>query len=73
LGTTVREVFGVIRDANDVTVASLVGDLIGARQQEAAGGSAQGTRRVLFMMPAYAQMVRDEEIALGLRRAIPAT
>jgi hypothetical protein len=69
LGITVREVFGVVRDANDVTVAALVGDLIGARQVPIKG-DAGGTRRVLNMLPLHAQMVRDEQVSLGLRHAI---
>ena len=67
LGVTVREVFGVVRDANDVTVASIAGDLIGARIEDVdddRGGQRQ--RRVLFMFPWLAEMVVDGETQLGL-------
>jgi len=67
LGVTVREVFGVVRDANDVTVASMVGDLIGARIEAVDDGrGGQRQRRVLFMFPWLAEMVVDEETQPGL-------
>jgi plasmid stability protein len=62
LGVNVREVFGVVREANDATVTSIAGDLIGARIETVDDGhGGKRRRRVLFMFPWLAEMVVDEE------------
>jgi hypothetical protein len=69
LEVSVREVFGVVRDANDVTVASLAGELIASRlEQVDDGAGGERVRRLLYMLPSLAEMVRDQEHSLGLRR-----
>ncbi len=70
LGVSVRELFGLVMEANDVTVAPFAGALIFARRDKVAGGAeaAQG-RRVLAMLPGYAHAIREQESLLGLRRA----
>lgn len=69
LQVSVREVFGLVRDANDVTVGASPGDLLYSRQDEVDDG-AGGTRRrrVLYMLEGLAEMVRDHEAAVGQRR-----
>jgi hypothetical protein len=65
LGVNVREVYGVMREANGTEH----GDLIYARAEESDDGSGgMRTRRVLYMLDGYAHLVRDQEAALGLRR-----
>jgi hypothetical protein len=67
LGVPQREIYAVLRDANDVTVAALGGDLIGVRQVDSVDDGAGGTRvrRVLIMMPLVAAMVRGESDLLA--------
>ena len=65
LGMSVREVYGLVREANGTNT----GDLIYARAEQVddgAGGTR--TRQVLYMFEGYAALVRDQEAALGLRR-----
>jgi hypothetical protein len=64
LGVNVREVFGIVREAN----GGLRGDIIYARSEEVDDG-AGGTRRrqLLYMFEGYAELVRRQEAALGLR------
>ena len=69
LGVTVREMFGLVMEANDVTVRPFAGNIIFAVSDEIDDGKgATRRRRVLHMLPSYAAAALNEEIALGLRR-----
>lgn len=65
LGVSVREVYGIVREANGANT----GDLIYARADQVddgAGGTR--TRQLLYMFEGYAPLIQGQEIALGLRR-----
>jgi hypothetical protein len=66
---SVRELFGLVMEANDVTVAPYAGALIFARRIQVDDG-AGGTRgvRALHMLSGQAHAVRAQESILGLRR-----
>ena len=69
LQVSVREVFGLVGEANHFTVGAPPGDLILALHEEVDDG-AGGTRprRVLCMLEGLAQMVHNREDGLGSRR-----
>ena len=72
LQMSLRELFGVVMEANDVTVAPFAGALIFARRTQVDDG-AGGTRgvRALHMLPGYAHAIRSQETVLGLGRTRP--
>ena len=67
---SLRELFGLVMEANDVTVAPFAGALIFARRIQADDG-AGGKRevRALHMLAGYAHAIAEQESVLGLRRA----
>ena len=74
-GVGIRELFGLVMEANDVTVRPIGGDIIHARRDEVDDGSG-GTRsrRVLHMLPGYAYAAVNQGKVLGLqRRTAPRT
>ena len=61
LNVNVREVYGLVREANDAAA----GDLVYARAEDA---GENGKRRVLYMLEGYAVLVRRQAAALGLEQ-----
>lgn len=61
LNVNVREVYGLVREANDAAE----GDLVYARAEDAGGDQ---KRRVLYMLEGYAVLVRTQAAALGLQQ-----
>lgn len=69
LGVGLRELSGLVMEANDVTVRAFPGSIMFFRgDQVDDGAGATRRRRVLYMLPGFAQAVANQEIALGLRR-----
>ena len=67
LEVSVLELFGLVQDANDVTVGKSPSGLLHSRLEEVVDETGSRRRRVLFMPGELAEMVREGEGALGLR------
>ena len=67
LGITVRELFGLLTDVNDVTVRVFTGSLVTADRRTDPTDPERSLRR-LRMLDGYALMVVEQRAVLGLRR-----
>ena len=64
MAVSVREVFGIVREANAVTVAASPGDLLLLRVEDIEDGADGDTRTVVYMLEGLADLVCDREAAL---------
>lgn len=64
---SVREVYGLVREANDVAGGAARGDLVHARYEVVEDQGGSRGRRVLYMLGGYAAMVRNQETVLASR------
>ena len=64
MAVSVREVFGIVREVNAVTVAASPGDLLLLRVEDSEDRTDRDDRTVLYMHERLAEMVCDREAAL---------